>query len=145
MSESVAANHLNLCDVHPYEKNSCAAEQSQSDASLEAVNQPAPNNSRNWQWMRKGNVNERRLTPASHDESRSNLWGQDGRIHVRRYAGERCLPKCVIERHSDLTPGVMVWRVISHHGQSKLIRIEGNLNRNRYVREVLLSEVVPFL
>ncbi|GFV91849.1 transposable element Tc1 transposase [Trichonephila clavipes] len=31
----------------------------------------------------------------------------DGRIRVRRYAGERCLPKSVIERHSDLTPGVM--------------------------------------
>ncbi|GFT02776.1 hypothetical protein TNCV_466041 [Trichonephila clavipes] len=26
---------------------------------------------------------------------------------LRRYAGEHCLPECVIERHSGLTPGVM--------------------------------------
>ncbi|GFU36393.1 transposable element Tcb2 transposase [Trichonephila clavipes] len=31
----------------------------------------------------------------------------DSRIRVRYYAGERCLPECVIERHSDLTPRVM--------------------------------------
>ncbi|GFV09691.1 transposable element Tc1 transposase, partial [Trichonephila clavipes] len=29
-----------------------------------------------------------------------------GRIRVRRYAGERYLPECVIERHSSPTPGV---------------------------------------
>ncbi|GFV74490.1 hypothetical protein TNCV_5129321 [Trichonephila clavipes] len=37
----------------------------------------------------------------------------DGRIRVRCYAGERCLPECVIERHNDLTPGVVVWGAIS--------------------------------
>ncbi|GFT64255.1 transposable element Tc1 transposase [Trichonephila clavipes] len=31
------------------------------------------------------------------DESRFNLWDHDGRICVRRYAGERYLPECVIE------------------------------------------------
>ncbi|GFU75611.1 uncharacterized protein TNCV_2863261 [Trichonephila clavipes] len=36
------------------------------------------------------------------------LWDHDGRIRVRRYAGERCLSECVIERHSGLTSGVMV-------------------------------------
>ncbi|GFV57648.1 uncharacterized protein TNCV_3132361 [Trichonephila clavipes] len=41
------------------------------------------------------------------DESRFDLWEHDGRIRVRRYARERGLPKCVIKRHSDLTPGVM--------------------------------------
>ncbi|GFY00585.1 transposable element Tcb1 transposase [Trichonephila clavipes] len=79
------------------------------------------------------------------DESRFNLWDHDGRIHVRRSAGERCLPECVIERHSGLTPGVMVWDVISYHGRSNLLRIEGNLNSSRYVREILQPEVVPFL
>ncbi|GFV52440.1 hypothetical protein TNCV_2771871 [Trichonephila clavipes] len=49
----------------------------------------------------------------------------DGRIRVRRYAGERCLPECVIERHSGLTPRVMVWGAISYHGRSNLLRIEG--------------------
>ncbi|GFT11601.1 transposable element Tc1 transposase [Trichonephila clavipes] len=31
------------------------------------------------------------------EESRFNLWDHDGRIRVRRSAGERCLPECVIE------------------------------------------------
>ncbi|GFV39203.1 transposable element Tcb2 transposase [Trichonephila clavipes] len=43
------------------------------------------------------------------NESRFNLWDHDGRIRVRRYAGERYLPVCIIERHSGLTPGVMLW------------------------------------
>ncbi|PRD27150.1 UNVERIFIED_CONTAM: hypothetical protein NCL1_36157 [Trichonephila clavipes] len=29
------------------------------------------------------------------DESRFNLGNHDGRIRVRRYAGEHCLPECV--------------------------------------------------
>ncbi|GFS99370.1 uncharacterized protein TNCV_1601751 [Trichonephila clavipes] len=60
--------------------------------------------------------------------------------------GERCrLPDCVIERHSVLTSRVMVWGVIFYHGRSNLLLIEGYLISNRYVREVLQLEVVPFL
>ncbi|GFX62271.1 transposable element Tcb2 transposase [Trichonephila clavipes] len=63
------------------------------------------------------------------EESRYNLWNHDGRIRDRCYAGERWLPDCVItELNSGLTPGVMVWGAISHHGRSNLLRIEGNLN-----------------
>ncbi|PRD18591.1 UNVERIFIED_CONTAM: hypothetical protein NCL1_60088 [Trichonephila clavipes] len=58
---------------------------------------------------------------------------------------ECCLPECVIERHSGLTPGVMVWRAISYHGRSNLLRIESYPNSNRYVREVLQPEVISFL
>ncbi|GFX48449.1 transposable element Tcb1 transposase [Trichonephila clavipes] len=45
------------------------------------------------------------------DESCFSLWYHDSRIRVRRYAGERCLSECVIERHSGPTPGVMIWGV----------------------------------
>ncbi|GFX80166.1 transposable element Tc1 transposase [Trichonephila clavipes] len=76
------------------------------------------------------------------DESRFNLWHHDGRIRVRRYAGERCFPECVIVRHSGLTPGIIDWGAISYHGRSDLLLIEGNLNSNS---EVLQPEVVPFL
>ncbi|GFT75712.1 hypothetical protein TNCV_3125131 [Trichonephila clavipes] len=69
----------------------------------------------------------------------------DDRIRVRRYAHERCLPEHVIERHSGLTPGVMVWIVISYHGRSNLLRVKGYLNSNRFVCEMLQPEVVPFL
>ncbi|GFX51635.1 uncharacterized protein TNCV_5013381 [Trichonephila clavipes] len=47
--------------------------------------------------------------------------------------------------NSGLTPGVMVWDVISYHGRYYLLRIEGNFNNNRYIREVLQPEVVSFL
>ncbi|GFW89965.1 transposable element Tc1 transposase [Trichonephila clavipes] len=57
------------------------------------------------------------------DESRLNLRDHDDRIRVRRYDGECFLPECVIDRHSSLTPGVMVWGVISYHGRSNLLRI----------------------
>ena len=43
------------------------------------------------------------------------------------------------------TPEVMVWGMISYHGQSNSLRIEDNLNSNRYGCEVLQPEVVPFL
>ncbi|GFV81983.1 uncharacterized protein TNCV_3151811 [Trichonephila clavipes] len=62
------------------------------------------------------------------DELRFNLWDHDGRIRVRRYAGECCLPECIIERHSGLTPKLLIRGVISYHGRSNLLRIEDNLN-----------------
>ncbi|GFV46307.1 transposable element Tcb2 transposase [Trichonephila clavipes] len=79
------------------------------------------------------------------DESRFNLWHHDGRIRVRRYAGERHNPECIIERHSRRTPGVMVWGAIAYHGRSQLLRIVGNLNSTRYINEVLQPQAIPFL
>ncbi|GFW17066.1 transposon Ty3-G Gag-Pol polyprotein [Trichonephila clavipes] len=53
------------------------------------------------------------------DESRFNLWVHDGHIPVRRYAGERCLPDCGIERHSGLTPRIILWgELINRSGES---------------------------
>ncbi|GFX43424.1 transposable element Tc1 transposase [Trichonephila clavipes] len=82
---------------------------------------------------------------AFSDESRFKLWDHDGRFRVRRYAGERCITECVIVKHNGLTPKVMVWSAILYHGRSNLLRIEGNLNSNKYVHEVVHPEVVPFL
>ncbi|GFV31309.1 transposable element Tc1 transposase [Trichonephila clavipes] len=76
------------------------------------------------------------------DESCFNLWDPDGLIRIRRYAGDRYLPEYFIERHSGLTPGVIVGVRFRNHGRSNLLRIESNLNNNR---EVLQPEVVPIL
>ncbi|GFX63733.1 transposable element Tcb1 transposase [Trichonephila clavipes] len=62
------------------------------------------------------------------DESRFTLWDHDGRICVRRYAGDRCLPECVIEQYNGLISRVMVWDVIFFHGPPNLLRVEGNLS-----------------
>ncbi|GFW63061.1 transposable element Tcb1 transposase [Trichonephila clavipes] len=74
-------------------RSSCVVEQFHSDASLEAVDRKASHNSKYRQW-------------TTEDESRFNLWDHHGRIRFRCYAGERCLPEYVIERHSGLTSGV---------------------------------------
>ena len=47
-------------------------------------------------------------------------------------------------RTTDRTPGVMDWGENSYNGLFNLLLIGGNLNSNRYVREALQIEVVPF-
>ncbi|GFU39210.1 uncharacterized protein TNCV_1902941 [Trichonephila clavipes] len=42
-------------------------------------------------------------------------------------------PEYITERHSGLTPGIMVWGAILHHGRANLLQIEGNLNSNMYI------------
>ncbi|GFX35075.1 transposable element Tcb1 transposase [Trichonephila clavipes] len=39
----------------------------------------------------------------------------------------------------------MVWGVITYHGRSQLLRIEGNLNSTGYINEVLQPQAIPFL
>ena len=79
------------------------------------------------------------------DESRSKMSYNDDRIRVRRYAGERNLRTCILQRHRGPTPNVMVWVAIGYNMRFCLLRIEGNLNSNRYIREVLKPEVLPLL
>ena len=59
----------------------------------------------------------------------------DGHIRVRCYARERNLRTCILQRHRGSTPSVMVWGAIGYNMRSRLLRIEGNLNSNRYIRE----------
>ncbi|GFU06190.1 transposable element Tcb2 transposase [Trichonephila clavipes] len=79
------------------------------------------------------------------DKSRFNLRSNGDHIRVRRYAGELCLPESIIERHNGRTPRFMIWVTVSYHRRCLQLRIEGNLNGNRYVCEVLEPEVVRFL
>ena len=69
----------------------------------------------------------------------------DGRIRVRRYAGERNLSAYNLQRHRGPTSSVLVWGAIGYNMRSRLLRIEGNLNSNRYIREFLQPEVLPLL
>ena len=69
----------------------------------------------------------------------------DGRIRVGRYAGERNLRVCILQRHRGPTPSVMVSGAIGYNMRSHLLYIEGNLNSNRYIREVSQPEVLPLL
>ena len=69
----------------------------------------------------------------------------DGRIRVRRYAGKHNLRARILHRHRGPTPSVMVWSTIGYNMLSRLLRIEGNLNSNRYDREVLQPKVLLLL
>ena len=77
------------------------------------------------------------------DESRCNMFYNDSRIHVRRYAGECNLRACILQQHRGPMPSVMVWGAIGYNMRSRLLRIEGNLNSNCYIREVFEPEVLP--
>ena len=72
------------------------------------------------------------------DESFFNMSYNDGRICVRRYAGERNLRACILQQHKGPTLSAMVCAAIGYNVQSRLLRVEGNLNCNRYITEVLL-------
>ncbi|GFV01069.1 hypothetical protein TNCV_1009901 [Trichonephila clavipes] len=50
--------------------SSCAAEQFHSDESLEAVDQRAPNNSKNWQWTVEGDCKEPLPAPGNRSNER---------------------------------------------------------------------------
>ena len=79
------------------------------------------------------------------DKSCFNMSYNDGCIRVRRYAGECYLRACILQRHRGPMPSVMVWGTIEYNMQSRLLHNEGNLNSNRYIREVLQPDVLPFL
>ena len=79
------------------------------------------------------------------DEFHFNISYNDGRIRARRYAGDRNRRACILQRHRGPTPSVMVWGAIGYYMRCRLLRIEDNLNSNRYIKEVLQPEVVPFL
>ena len=71
----------------------------------------------NHRWLRLQWAHEHRVCQADgqvvlSDESRFNFCDHDGRIRVKRYAGQRSFPKSVIERRSGRKPGVMVWGAI---------------------------------
>ena len=79
------------------------------------------------------------------DESRFNISYNDGRICVWHYAGECNLRACILQQHRGPTPSVIVWGAIGYNMRSRVLHIEGNLNSNCYIREVLQPEVLPLL
>ena len=79
------------------------------------------------------------------DESRFNLRRVDGRKRIWRRRKERHVPSTVIHRVAYQGGGVMVWAGISATAKTDLIFIDGNLNGQRYIDEVLTPHVLPFL
>jgi len=79
------------------------------------------------------------------DESRFKLDFNDGRIRVRRLPTERFLDACIAEHDRYGRGSVMIWGGCWYGGKTSAVLIEGNLNGERYVNEILSPVVVPTL
>lgn len=79
------------------------------------------------------------------DESRFNVSHADGRERVYRRRGERFADACVIERDRFGGGSVLVWGGIMDGNKTRLIVINGNINAQAYINDVLAVEAIPFL
>jgi len=64
---------------------------------------------------------------------------------VWRRQGERFQDQCVQEQDRWGGANIMVWGGISYHSKTPLIIIDGTLNAQRYIEEILEPTVLPFL
>ena len=79
------------------------------------------------------------------DESRFNLSHHGGRIRVFRRRGERLADNCLIERDRFGSGSVMVWDGIMSRRKTNLIVVQGNLNAQGYINQILQPEAIPYL
>jgi len=79
------------------------------------------------------------------DESRFQLSFADGRHRIYRRRNERFARNCVQERDRFGGGGVMVWGAINADFRSQLVVVQGNLNAQRYVDNILQPVLLPLL
>ena len=79
------------------------------------------------------------------DESRFNVDDHDGRMRVWRRLGERYTAPCIALHDRWGGGSVMVWAGIWSTGKTELVVINGNLNWQRYVNDIIVPVVVPTL
>ncbi|GFW33765.1 uncharacterized protein TNCV_4052141 [Trichonephila clavipes] len=79
------------------------------------------------------------------EESRICLQHHDGLIRIWRHRGERMVNSCVMHRHTGPAPGITVWGGIGYHSHTPLVCIDGTLNSQRYISEVLEPVVLPYI
>ncbi len=82
---------------------------------------------------------------AFSDESRFCVDSPDGRERVWRRTGERYADCCVRQANRWGGPSVMVWAAISGRYRTPLVVVDGNLNAQRYVDNILRPHLLPFL
>ncbi|GFV03123.1 transposable element Tc1 transposase [Trichonephila clavipes] len=78
------------------------------------------------------------------ENSRFNMWHHDGRIRVRRFAGERHIRSASSNATVDEHPELWSEVPIAYHGRSQLLRIVGNLNSTRYISESFTAPSYSF-
>ena len=76
------------------------------------------------------------------DESRFLLHRSDGRVYVRRMAGEELKESCIQTTVKHGGGGIMVWGCINVRGVGCLSKIDGKLSGERYI-DVLENSLIP--
>ena len=79
------------------------------------------------------------------DESRFNLSHHDGGIRVFRRRGKHFADNCLTERGRFGGGSVMVWGGIMGRRKTNIIVVQGILNTQSYINQILQPEAVPFL
>lgn len=78
------------------------------------------------------------------DETRICLRSIDGRRRVWRRRGEQLNDNCVQEKTSFGGGSIMFWGGISSAGKTQLVRVNGNLNAQRYINDIIVPHVHPY-
>ncbi|GFV12374.1 transposable element Tc1 transposase [Trichonephila clavipes] len=79
------------------------------------------------------------------DESRFCFFNDSQRVRVWRRRGERSNSAVTVERPTARLRDIMVWGAIVYDSTSPLVRIQGTLNAQRYVQNVLHPVAIPYL
>lgn len=78
------------------------------------------------------------------DESKFNLFGNDGRVFVRRRVGEELLPECIQQTVKFGGGNVMVWGCISCDGIGPIAKVEGRMCGKDYI-QLLSTSLLPYM
>lgn len=70
------------------------------------------------------------------DETRISIFGSDGVRYVRRRPGEDCLPECTTATMKHPL-SIMVWGCMSRDSVGRLQVLNGTVNADKYIQEVL--------
>lgn len=79
------------------------------------------------------------------DEWRSNLGSDDNHVFVRNHRSERFNPGFGLQRHTAITPAVIVWTAITHDTRWPLTFIDSTLTAQRSFWYMLEPHVLPHL
>lgn len=106
--------------------------------------------------LRKPNIKKRLLWAREHkdwgleewhkvlftDETKSECFGNNRRVYVRRRKGERFLKECLKPTIKHGGGSIMAWGEISAHGVWPLKKIEGKMDK-KYYHNILQRHAIP--
>ena len=96
------------------------------------------------QWAKKhvNWTNEQWKNVLWSDETRISIFGSDGVRYVRRRPGEDCLPECTTATMKHPL-SIMVWGCMSRNSVGRLQVLNGTVNADKYIEEVLEPKLLP--